>query len=177
MRRVYRLPEDLRPLLARPLGRIFDAEQAESQEFARLAKSSPMVITVGDRVADTLQGVGKTPDIHVIDGIERRSRRVLPDVPFKRLVKVKNPAGTLTLGAIEGIRKAFAGTMPVRVLVDGEEDLMAMLAIAMAPTGAVVFYGQPGVGVVAVKVGPVSRARNSSILRKMGLREVRKTST
>ena len=177
MRRVYRLPEELRPRLATPLGRVFDAEQVKGSEFERLAAVSPMVITVGDRVADTLEKIGRTPDIHVVDGIERRSRRDLPDVPFKRLVKVKNPAGTLTQGAIEGMRKAFDGKTPVRVLVDGEEDLMAMLAVGMAPRGAVVFYGQPKVGVVAVKVDAASRKRNRSILAKMGIRGVEKASS
>ncbi|MDG7008083.1 MAG: DUF359 domain-containing protein [Nitrososphaerota archaeon] len=177
MRRVYRLPEGLRPKLAEPMGRVFDGEQAKGTGFARLAKSSQMVVTVGDRVADTLESIGRTPDIHVIDGIERRSRRELPDVPFVRLVKVKNPAATLTLQAIEGMRKAFAGKKPVRVLVDGEEDLMAMLAIAMAPRGAVVFYGQPKVGVVAVKVGAASRARNRAILAEMGIEGVGGPST
>ena len=177
MRRVYTLPEELRPILAKPLGRVFDSEQAKSSDFARLAKISPMVITVGDRVADTLEASGRTPDVHVIDGVERRSRRELPDVPFKRLVKVRNPAGTLTPEAIKGMRSAFTGKMPARVLVDGEEDLLAMVAIAMAPSGVVVFYGQPGVGVVAVKVDTVSRARNRSILAKMGIRGLRKTSS
>lgn len=169
MRRVYRLPEGLRPKLAKPMGRVFDSEQAKGSGFARLAKRSPMVITVGDRVADTLETVGRTPDIHIIDGVERRNRRRLPEVPYLRLVKVKNPAGTLTLQAIEGVRKAFAGEMPARVLVDGEEDLMALLAIAMAPSGACVFYGQPKVGVVAVEVGAASRGRSRSILAEMGI--------
>ena len=177
MRRVYRLPAELRSELAKPMGRVFDSEQAKGPGFARLAKSSPMVVTVGDRVADTLETAGRTPDIHVIDGIERRSRRELPDVPYERLVKVKNPPATLTSDAIEGMRKAFAGKMPARVLVDGEEDLMAMLAIAMAPSGAVVFYGQPKVGVVAVKVGAASRARNRSILAKMGIEGVGEASS
>ena len=177
MRRVYRLPEELRSKLAEPMGKVFDAEGAKGEGFARLAKSSRMVITVGDRVADTLESIGRTPDIHVVDGIERRGRRELPDVPFERLVKVKNPAGTLTEDAIKGMRKAFTGRMPARVLVDGEEDLMAMLAIAMAPSGAVVFYGQPKVGVVAVKAGAASRARNRSILAKMGIEGIGEASS
>ena len=158
------------------MGKVYDAGQAKGPAFARLAKRSPMVITVGDRVADTLEAAGRTPDVHVVDGIERRSRRELPDVPYVRLVKVKNPAGTLTSAAIEGMRKALKGKTPARVLVDGEEDLMAMLAIAMAPMGAVVFYGQPKVGVVAVKVGAASRARDRAILAEMGIRGVREAS-
>ena len=132
-----------------------------------------MVITVGDRVTETLGEVGRTPEVQVVDGIERRSRRELPRVPYARLVKIKNPAGRITTGAIEGMRRAMLGKKPVRVLVDGEEDLLAMLAIAMAPISATVLYGQPLVGVVAVKADAVAKARNRAVLAKMGIRGLR----
>ena len=34
--------------------------------------------------------------------------------------------------------------------VDGEEDLLLMPAVLHAPPGAVLFYGEPGEGLVAV---------------------------
>jgi uncharacterized protein (UPF0218 family) len=170
---VYRLPEELRPKLAAPLGRVFAGGEAAGDEFQKMVLQAPMVITVGDRVTDTIGGIGRTPDVQIVDGVERRSRRELPNVPYARLVKVKNPAGMLTGAAITGVRGAFLGRKPVRVQVDGEEDLIAMLAIAMAPVSAVVFYGQPGVGVVAVRANAVSKARNRAILAKMGVRAIR----
>ena len=171
MRRTYRLPDELRRDLAEPLGRVFTAEQVGGEEFEKLLGEAPAVITVGDRVTETLGAMGRTPDVQVVDGIERRSRRDLPEVPYARLLKVKNPAGTLTRAAMDAMRKAFKGKKPARVLVEGEEDLMAMLAIALAPPSAVVFYGQPGVGVVAVKADARSKSRNRAILAKMGIRE------
>jgi len=173
LRRVYSLPEELRQTLAEPLGRVFSGEEAKGEAFAKLAREAPMVITVGDRVTETLGEVGRTPEVQVVDGIERRSRRELPRVPYARLVKIKNPAGRITTGAIEGMRRAMLGKKPVRVLVDGEEDLLAMLAIAMAPISATVLYGQPLVGVVAVKADAVAKARNRAVLAKMGIRGLR----
>jgi GTP-dependent dephospho-CoA kinase len=172
LRRVYRLPIELRPTLTRPLGRVFTEEEVGGFEFKRLAREAPMVVTVGDRVTDTLGALGRTPEVQVVDGVERRQNRELPDVPYAILVKVNNPAGTVTADAIEGMRAAFRGKKPVRVKVDGEEDLMAMLAIAMAPVSAVVYYGQPGEGVVAVKVDATSKSRNREILAKMGIRGI-----
>ncbi len=169
---MYRLPEGLRSKLAQPLGQVFSAEEAAGPGFAKIAREAPMVVTVGDRVTDTLGEAGRTPDVQVVDGVERRSRRELPNVPYARLVKVRNPAGTLTNSAITGVRRAFLGRKPVRVQVDGEEDLMAMLAIAMAPVSATVFYGQPGVGVVAVKANAVSKSRNRAMLAKMGIKGI-----
>ncbi|MDG6952629.1 MAG: DUF359 domain-containing protein [Nitrososphaerota archaeon] len=165
----FRLPESLRSKLAEPLGRVFGPEEARGKELAKLAREASMVVTVGDRVTETLHALDATPAVHVVDGVERRSRREPPDVPYARLVKVSNPAGTLTQGAIDGMREAFAGSKPVRVLVDGEEDLMALLAVAMAPISAIVFYGQPGVGIVAVVVNGVSKARNRALLAEMGI--------
>jgi GTP-dependent dephospho-CoA kinase len=169
LRDAYTLPEELRSRLAKPLGRVFTGDEAKGIEFESLARQAPIVVTVGDRVTETLGKLGRTPEVQVVDGFERRSRRTPPEVPYARLVRVKNPAGSLTVEAIEGMRRAFEGNKPVRVLVDGEEDLMAMLAIAMAPVSAVVFYGQPGVGVVAVRANAVTKARNRAILAKMGI--------
>jgi GTP-dependent dephospho-CoA kinase len=170
---VYRLPEKMRPKLSSPLGRVYSGEEASGIEFANLARQSAMAITVGDRVTQTLGELGRTPEVQVVDGVERRARREPPKVPYRRLIRVKNPAGTLTLDAIEGVRRAFEGTKPVRILVDGEEDLIAMLAVAMAPISSMVFYGQPGVGVVAVKVSATSKSRNRALLAEMGIKGLR----
>ena len=173
MRRVYRLPVQLRSRLSKPLGRVFSQNEAGGDEFRNTAAVAPMVVTVGDRVTDTLQEVGRTPDVQIVDGVERRQKREYPKAPYSRLIRVKNPAGSVTVDAIEGVRDAFMGKKPARVQVDGEEDLMAMLAIAMAPVSAMVYYGQPGVGVVAVKANAVSKSRNRAILAKMGIKDLR----
>jgi len=172
LRRTYRLPEELRTRLATPLGTVYGGDEVKGAEFERLVRTAPMAVTVGDRVTDTLGAMGRTPDVQVVDGFERRIQRRVPTVPYSRLIKVENPAGTLTSEAISGMKEAFLGKKPVRVRVKGEEDLMAMLAIAMAPVSAMVFYGQPGVGVVAVKANAVAKSRNRAILAEMGIKEI-----
>jgi len=170
LRRMYGLPEELRTRLAAPLGTVYSAEEVKGPDFERLVRSAPMTITVGDRVTDTLGAMGRTPDVQVVDGVERRVVRAVPSVPYARLIRVKNPAGMLTEDAIAGMKKAILGKKPVRVQVEGEEDLVAILAIAMAPLSAVVFYGQPGIGVVAVKANAMAKSRNRAILAKMGIK-------
>ena len=172
MRRMYRLPEELRTRLAAPLGTVYSAEEAKGPDFERLVRSASMTVTVGDRVTDTLGAMGRTPDVQVVDGVERRVVRAVPTVPYARLIRVKNPAGMITEEAITGMKKAFLGKKPVRVHVEGEEDLMAMLAIAMAPVSAIVFYGQPETGVVAVKANAIAKSRNRAILAQMGIRGI-----
>ena len=68
---------------------------------------------------------------------------------------------------MSAMKKAFAGEKPAMVLIDGEEDLLTIPAVIEAPLGAVVFYGQPLEGVVAVEVDERSKANARQILRLM----------
>ena len=165
----YELPGALRSKLARPLGRFFTGEETKGRLFAKLVTRAGMVVTVGDKVTETIYALGRTPDIQVVDGMERRVKREPPRVPHATLIRVKNPPGVLTEEAIQGVRVAFGGGKPARVLVEGEEDLLAIPVIAMAPRTAVVFYGQPGEGIVAVKADARTKARNKAILAEMGI--------
>jgi GTP-dependent dephospho-CoA kinase len=169
LHRAFKLPEALRKELGKPLGEVYEGEETKGEEFRKQANQPAMVITVGDRVTETFGELGRTPDVQVVDGVERRSKRDPPKVPYVRLVKVRNPAGEITSDAIRGMRSAFGGRKPVRVMVDGEEDLLAMVAVAMAPISSTVYYGQPQVGVVVVKVNAVSKSRNRAMLAKMGI--------
>ncbi len=173
MPKVYRLPEDMRAKLAKPLGRFFSVEEVNGIGFGKVVRESPMVVTVGDRVTETLGSMGRVPDVQVVDSRENRKVRDPPDVPFARKVEVHNPAGTITGEAIDGIRDAMKGRKPVRVIVDGEEDLLAIPVIALAPLSAVVFYGQPREGIVVVKADAESKSRNRTILARMGISEIR----
>ncbi len=172
MPKAYRLPEGLRAQLAKPLGKLFRAEEVKSEKFERAVRDSAMLITVGDRVTETI-GKMRAPDMQVVDSLENRKQRTLPDVPYARLVEADNPPGTLTHDAIMALREAFSGKKPVRVLVHGEEDLMAIPVIALAPISAVVFYGQPGEGIVMVVANSTSKTRNRAILNQMGIAEIR----
>ncbi len=159
----------MRPMLAQPLGRLFASSEVEGKEFRDVLRESDMIITVGDRTTETLGAMGRVPDVQVVDGREERRTRSPPEVPHRSTIEAVNPPGTLTTEAIEAVRKALSGPKPVRVLVDGEEDLVAIPMIALAPVSSLVLYGQPGRGVVAVKVEATSKQRSRSILEKIGV--------
>jgi uncharacterized protein (UPF0218 family) len=171
--KVHRLPEGLRARLAKPLGRLFSAEEVKGHSFAEMVRKAPMVITVGDRVTETLGAHGRVPDVQVVDSKENRKERAAPAVAYARKIEVDNPPGTITEGAIEGIREALLGQKPARVAVNGEEDLLALPVIALAPASAVVFYGQPGEGIVMVRADAESKSRNRAILAEIGVPEIR----
>ncbi len=173
MPKVYRLPEGLRTKLARPVGKLFSAEKVKAHSFAEVVRRAPMVITVGDRVTETLGAQGRVPDVQVVDSRENRRKRAPPVVPYTRKIEVGNPPGTITESAIEGIREALRGQKPVRVAVKGEEDLLVIPVIALAPVFAVIFYGQPGEGIVVVRADAESKSRNRAILAEIGISEIR----
>jgi len=162
------LTPSLRRKLKKPLGRLFPAVDVRGEEFLALVTGSPFVVTVGDRVTETLQETtGRSPDVFVVDGMERRSAREVPRIAHASTVTAKNPAGRITKAALGAMKRAFAGEKPVMVLIEGEEDLLTIPAVIDAPLGAVVFYGQPLEGVVAIMVDEKSRASAREVLRKM----------
>lgn len=159
----------MRERLSKPLGRLIAGEELSSEGFARLVSGATFVVAVGDRVTDTLAGMGRVPDVQVVDGRERRVARKPPEARHERLIRTVNPAGAITSEAMEALRTAMEGEKPARVLVEGEEDLLAIPAVALAPPGAAVFYGQPGEGVVVVAVDAAAKERSRSLLAEMGV--------
>ncbi len=159
----------MRERLSKPIGKLYAAKKVDSAAFREAIKAPPMVVSVGDRVTETIGKMGRVPEVQIIDSRENRKDRAPPDVPFVRAIKVRNPAGSITLSAIEGIREAFGGAKPARVQVEGEEDLLAIPAIVFGPISSIVFYGQPGEGIVAVKVDARSKSRSRAVLAEMGI--------
>ena len=164
----YRLPEAMRAELAKPLGRLFRPADISGPSFRHAVNHSSFVVTVGDRVTETVGGLGKIPDVQIVDSRENRKPRAPPDVSFVTGYEVDNPAGGISADAVESVREVLATKKPARLLVTGEEDLLAIPAIIFAPEGASLFYGQPGQGIVIVTVDEAAKLRSRAILKRMG---------
>jgi hypothetical protein len=65
------------------------------------------------------------------------------------------------------IQKAFSCEPPVRIIVDGEEDLLVIPVCIYAPENSVVMYGQPNEGLVIVHITPEIQAKVQKILDAM----------
>lgn len=165
----YHLPQQLRSRLATPLGRLFTKSEIDSGSLSATLSGADLVVTVGDRVTETLARLGRVPDVQIVDGKENRTKRKPPDVTHSTEIAVRNSAATISDEAIKGIREAFRKKRPVRILVEGEEDLLAIPALVFAPDGASVYYGQPGRGIVLVKADRDEKARSRRIMSQMGI--------
>src|SRR2546428_12643004 len=165
----YRLPISLRQRLAKPIGKLFKDEETKGRAFRSELEKASFVITVGDRVTERIAELGRIPEVQVVDGRERRVERRMPAVHYGRLIRVRNPPGTITNEALDGIAQAVKERDgSVRVVVEGEEDLLAIAAVSAAPIGSKIYYGQPLLGGGPVRVDKTAKRRNGEILKKMG---------
>jgi len=165
---VLRLPDSLRDAFKEPFGPVYTdtaellaaVDRTAATVPAATASTSaadPPLIAVGDVVTHHLLAAGRQPDVAVIDGKTEReavdeavaATLADPDGSTRRVV---NPPAELSEALLVALREAIAAPEPVRIVVDGEEDLATLPALVAAPRGSSVVYGQPGDGMVHVAV-------------------------
>lgn len=107
------------------------------------------------------------PSLQIIDGLEKRQQREPPKLEGTTELNVDNPAAQITAQSIEIIKQSFTLKPPVRLLVNGEEDLLVIPVCIFAPEHSVVLYGQPNQGLVIVKITPEIRNKTQRLLESM----------
>lgn len=162
---LVRLPDAQRGAFKEPLGDV------HTEVDAVLRTGGEPVIAIGDVVTATLVRDDYHPAVAVVDGRTERTA-VEPEVrsavgTIERSISVPNPPATITRELVVAIVTALGADGPVRIDVDGEEDLATLPAILAAPVGATVVYGQPGEGMVAVLVSEQSTSATRDLLRRM----------
>jgi len=162
------LPDDLRDLLKKPLGDLISDNNPNKENIIKKISAESVIITVGDRTTENMLQLGLKPQIQIIDGLEKRTQRIAPaDDTVNTKLSCKNPPGEITEESIQVIRKAFSCEPPVRITVDGEEDLLVIPVCIHAPENSIVMYGQPNEGLVIVTITPEIRAKVQKILDAM----------
>jgi uncharacterized protein (UPF0218 family) len=170
LREANSIPPVIRDKLKKPWGKLlrgsFDKTTNEIREIIK-EENSPCVITVGDVVSKNLVEGGIHPKLLVVDNKVMRTNVKSLSLPEGEEVHVKNPPGTITREAIKAIREAFKTDRIVKIIVDGEEDLLTLVAVLYAPENSIVVYGQPGEGAVVVKVTKDKKDEAADILKAM----------
>lgn len=162
------LPEELRSELKEPAGPLY------TETEAMLADASSPLVTVGDVVTYHVIEAGTTPDIALVD--DRTERSAVEETVAETIATydgfdhertVRNPPATLSAELVSALATALEDDESTLLVVDGEEDLAALPAIVAAPEGASVVYGQPGEGMVLVRVDETVRSRMRELLSRM----------
>jgi len=162
------LPDDLRDQLKNPLGNLVSDNDPNKENIIKKISAESVIITVGDRTTENMLQLGLKPQIQIIDGLEKRSECDDPaDATINTKLSCKNPPGDISEESIQIIKKAFSSEPPVRIVVDGEEDLLVVPVCIFAPENSIVMYGQPNEGLVIVQITPEIRANVQKILDVM----------
>jgi uncharacterized protein (UPF0218 family) len=163
------LTDELRRSLKDPLGRLLPGSGPEIYEEVSTTislKKPPRVIFVGDAVAKNALTRGIRRDVMIIDNKEKRAQTKPFDARATRIFRVRNDPGTIGSEAWAAVEEAVESGEAIMV-VDGEEDLLTLVAIAVAPLGSLVMYGQPDEGLVMVEVDDSAKKRACSFLESM----------
>nr|MDO8085300.1 DUF359 domain-containing protein [Candidatus Sigynarchaeum springense] len=156
---------ELRPELARLHGELIAGTEAETlpkvNDYLKRERP-PYLGSCGDVISRNLFKTDYFPDLVVVDRkTQRRDYEATFPQGYKRR-EVSNVTGGVTRAAWEAIAQAIAsGERTIIEVTGGEEDLLLIPMVLLAPDGAIMAYGQPPVtdieppipaGAVMVKV-------------------------
>jgi uncharacterized protein (UPF0218 family) len=167
---VHIITPELRKELKKPLGRLIRGSFAETMEKFRDfvdKEKPPSIISVGDTVTKNLSENLVIPQLSIIDNKCMRRRIQRPPPTGQNVIRVKNPQGTITAEAINAVQEALKSNNHIQIVVDGEEDLLTLIAVLHAPENSLVVYGQPYLGIVVVKATAEKKAEVMDILKAM----------
>lgn len=170
MRIEYTLNPELRMKLKEPMGTLIRGPFNETMKILKETverEKPPRIISVGDTVSKNLTRSQILPQLAIVDNLTMRKNIKPISVKAERHVHVKNPQGTITDEAILAIRDSLKQNEYAKIVVDGEEDLLALVAILHSPENSLVVYGQPHEGIVVVKATTEKKTEIAEILRDM----------
>ena len=146
------LPKDKRRFLKKPLGTLFEDSISAFNYLDSL--DYELLVTVGDFTSADFLRNDYEIDVLIVDFLIERNptntdKKDIIEKYSAPSVEVENPRGHITeelWNALEDVEH------PLKIYVEGEEDLATLPAVLLSPTGSMVAYGQPGEGVVLVEV-------------------------
>jgi uncharacterized protein (UPF0218 family)/phosphopantetheine adenylyltransferase len=169
--RTLQLPESIREALREPLGKVVTT----TDEVIKLLDTNQIVISVGDIITQSMIKAQYQPTISIIDNKTRRQTLPLADRDRSQttILKTQNKHGTINPLAAQTLHNALRtlnasplALSPSTIIIDGEEDLLALPAILLAPLGSIVLYGQYDVGVVVNEVTEEKKKEVRVLLQK-----------
>ncbi len=176
------LPPSQRKYFKKPIGRLFQGKSSTSWSTLKAKQAiqkenPPLIITVGDIATQSFAQHRLNFNLAVIDFKFRRKK--LPSsfhqniLPKANITKAINHPSTLSIDLLRKLKALIPQTTlssSLEVLqITGEEDLTVLPLILLSPLNALIFYGQPGQGVVRVKVTLKKKHQALRLLQKFSL--------
>ncbi len=164
------LKPQLRKELKNPLGSLLKGTPEHTMKQLSLIikrKQPEIIVAVGDVVSQNMLKAGIRPHIMIIDCKIMRETAKTFNIQDRKKITLENPAGTITPQAWMMVEEALSQEKPIVMMVDGEEDLLTLVAVSKAPKGSLVVYGQPNEGLVAVNVDDTAKRKVKLIIQAM----------
>lgn len=171
----YSITETLRSDVKSPIGRLVKDSEVRKDVLEPYFARPDLKVSVGDRTTERLIEFNLSPNLEIIDTIEKRAQRpALRISKDQQLLVARNKSGTISSDALSKLGKCLEVLLRdsqkrVRLVIDGEEDLLVLPVVAFFPSGTIVFYGQPHEGLVIID-SKDSTERAKEMLLQLGIR-------
>ena len=167
--------DEIRSQLKTPIGQLVLDDAVTKEVLAEYFTDDRIIVCVGDRTTERVHEFGLSPDLEIVDSLEKRFPRRAPSMDkreTRNVLQADNPPGLISGDSMEKLAESLRlieiSHEKVRLKIRGEEDLLALPVVAFFPEGTVTMYGQPNVGLVIVS-SKESRERSREVLRGMGI--------
>ena len=161
------LKKEMRSEFKNPMGTLYPSI-AHAKD--RVNESEGLIISIGDVTTRKMLEEGIKPALGIVDNMIEREPAEHEICYDNVTLKTINPSGTITdqlwKTIQEGFRLVEKAGYNVLIIVDGEEDLSVIPCIVMAPAGSIIFYGQPGEGVVLCEVDKL-KEKAEDLIKKL----------
>jgi uncharacterized protein (UPF0218 family) len=157
-------------LLKAPFGILIKEKEIDEIKINQFVTRAHKIITVGDTTTARLVGFGHIPDLSVIDNKEKRViKSETTEFHVDKKIFCENKPGEINADVIDLIREITSANLynKIQVVVEGEEDLVALPLFMYSPDNWTVFYGQPNEGLVVVEVNDIVREKARLIFNKV----------
>lgn len=152
-----------------PLGQLIAGQPSETMPKLKEVVERlhpPKIITVGDVVSTEARATGIPANLRIIDGKTMRHGYTSAVSRTRATLHVVNPAGTITQESWQAIKEALEED-DATIIVEGEEDLLAIPAVLEAPLRSLIVYGQPSEGIVVVEATSQRKAELTKFLAEI----------
>jgi len=157
---IFQLKEKQKPEFRRPWGQVLRSKEDIINHLHKLQPGK--IITVGDYVSDLLQDKA---DFLIVDGkIERKASNRAEKIKADLEITANNPQSKITKKAWRKVKEGLAHSLTTKLTIKGEEDLLGMPAILLAPLNSAVIYGLRNEGAVIVEVSQDKKEMVNSLL-------------
>ena len=166
---MLKLPENMRSRLSKPHGVLYRGENVDLRIIDE-AKDCRILACVGDLVSICAIESSLNPQIIVVDGKTLRHEKIEFSFEGYERIEAENPPAVVSCDLVRKLKMAVEMALKdkkVCVWVFGEEDLAVMPLGLMLPEGSVILYGQPGQGVVALRIDDEKKLLIQSVMREM----------